>query len=495
MARSCGTCRDRRISCDRALPGCTQCAKGNRACKGYGVRLSWPKRNDAKRAMVGRASRQSAARQASRPYLVNATTWDIMMHQYLVGSLPDNYAHLFVDFGPMPFSQKIFDDGDAELLEYFQHAATKSLATLSQDPTELGTMLMRLAYTSNTPSALAVRHAILCLASVHRYGLQSQAMSHKIASIRSLKLASTNEIGGTEATQHVAAGMLLCTIEIDKASCTSGQWRWYVTGVKRLLNAICPARCEEDGIVKALMAWAQYHDVLARFSSLHWRHNIIAQAFPTDPNIMAKWCHRPHLREEVDDPTPVLNSTPSFLNSLLVLFAKGCDVLSTIMTKDSPGVLDVDSESPESLQNIISELKALLFDTDPDTTTPTIHLFHLACVIYLSRTSPAHSNHETENETSLLIYRAFSIMSTLPACERQFPLAILGFEARTDDERGLIMDLVARTEKKVSSRSLFLTATLVKRVWVQDDLAGGQLDYGRKLSAILGVCGILPPFV
>ena len=71
--------------------------------------------------------------------------------------------------------------------------------------------------------------------------------------------------------QHVAAGMILCTFEIHKQTCTSSQWRWYITGAKHIINSSELHKYSGDGDVGALLDWVYYHDIMARFSALHWR--------------------------------------------------------------------------------------------------------------------------------------------------------------------------------------------------------------------------------
>jgi hypothetical protein len=91
--------------------------------------------------------------------------------------------------------------------------------------------------------------------------------------------------------------------------------------------------------------------------------------------------------------------------------------------------------------------------------------------------------------------KAFAMLSALSACERQFPIFILGSEARTDHERAIVLDLMARTESRKSSRSLVHANLLVQAVWAQDDLAHAKLEYWKKMTAIISCCSIVPSLV
>lgn len=79
---------------------------------------------------------------------------------------------------------------------------------------------MRAARTHKSSSATAVLQSILALSSLHRYGVQSQAVKLKLASLKALTAAASSgiKLGVTEVIQHIAAGMLLCSFEVRNHS-------------------------------------------------------------------------------------------------------------------------------------------------------------------------------------------------------------------------------------------------------------------------------------
>lgn len=95
-----------------------------------------------------------------------------------------------------------------------QCTASRSLTTFGHDPATVGDLLVRMAFTDNSPSSSAVLQSLLALASVHLYGLQDQAGELKLSALKALGDASSLPIGSAEAMQHVAAGMLLCSVEV-----------------------------------------------------------------------------------------------------------------------------------------------------------------------------------------------------------------------------------------------------------------------------------------
>lgn len=122
-----------------------------------------------------------------------------------------------------------------------------------------------------------------------------------------------------------------------------------------------------------------------------------------------------------------------------------------------------------------------------------IELFQLASLVYLDRATANMSTHP--NRAQQRINRAFAIFSQLISCEWAFPLFILGCEARTDEQRVTILDLISRTEKNSPSQMILTAKDLIQSVWVQNDLVDGELDYLEMMSAIISSRSILPSFV
>jgi hypothetical protein len=75
---------DRKVRCDRAIPVCQRCYQANRECKGYSVKLSWPREKDRRRAIVGSNFKDNGgAQKAVSVSMVNASSWDIEMYYYI----------------------------------------------------------------------------------------------------------------------------------------------------------------------------------------------------------------------------------------------------------------------------------------------------------------------------------------------------------------------------------------------------------------------------
>lgn len=85
-------------------------------------------------------------------------------------------------------------------------------------------------------------------------------------------------------------------------------------------------------------------------------------------------------------------------------------------------------------------------------------------------------------------------MQQLPELEQPFPLFIVGCEARSDEDRSVVLELMARTKLMEKSANLQFLAHIMKSVWVQDDLAEEIIDYGLKQRSIFGAMNMVPSF-
>lgn len=168
------------------------------------------------------------------------------------------------------------------------------------------------------------------------------------------------------------------------------------------------------------------------------------------------------------------------------------DLLSEVCDSVSP-----DIESIRELDDYKSFLKVLDWRIRSIKFTAAVdELYQLAILIYLDRISGTLLNQPLRTQQH--IDRAFTILSQLSSCERQFPVFIIGCEARTDNQRAIILDLISKTEKNNASRSFNYVKRMIQAIWAQDDLFDwqlGDLDYWNKLSSTMSRCTIPPSLV
>ncbi|THC88234.1 hypothetical protein EYZ11_012321 [Aspergillus tanneri] len=154
---------------------------------------------------------------------------------------------------------------DNYLVQYFQCIASRSLTTFGHDPTDVGNVLMRMTLANSSPSAAAVLRSMLALSSLHRDGLQPQAAELKISALRALAAASKNNISVTEAAQHVAAGMLLCSFEVNIYPSSFLHIRSmemsFTLAPAQVGGSIFPTRCLRRGLyTRAIHILSRYMD-------------------------------------------------------------------------------------------------------------------------------------------------------------------------------------------------------------------------------------------
>jgi hypothetical protein len=129
-----------------------------------------------------------------------------------------------------------------------------------------------------------------------------------------------------------------------------------------------------------------------------------------------------------------------------------------------------------------------------DDETLVMHLYQLAMLVFLHRSSEGLIDQPIKLQE--YIDKAFAILPRLTSCKQQFPIHVIGCEARTDERRALVLDLISRTEKMRSSRSFNFCRKILEAVWAQDDLGdGNNISYRGKLTTIISLCRIVPAFV
>ncbi|PCD34396.1 hypothetical protein FGRA07_08714 [Fusarium graminearum] len=259
----CGTCRARKVRCDQTLPKCNRCIKAGRDCEGYGLRLSWPRHNDKRRAMVGPHSKtRSKGIPLNHHRLVNASSRDMELHQmisklaqkYSVGvdAVPDTPIKLVEDTilarqarqatpfillnSPATGVLAELSPTNKILFQYFVERASYSISTFGKDAQRVPKILIRMALSDNTPSSTAVLRSSIALASSHRDNEVYATARSKVAALRALAKSLQGLIGVSDSACHIGAGIILSTLEVQQSSTTSSHWLWYACGAAKLVK-------------------------------------------------------------------------------------------------------------------------------------------------------------------------------------------------------------------------------------------------------------------
>jgi hypothetical protein len=178
------------------------------------------------------------------------------------------------------------------------------------------------------------------------------------------------------------------------------------------------------------------------------------------------------------------------------LLAEFC---SGMLTPDDPKYCSAEyiswlSKIETQLCCIRREMQQLGHLHDPDRESESVavkELFVLAIQLYVERGSKQLVG--TSKKTDEWIEDAFSILSEIEQCNKPFALFILGREARTDERRLLILQIIDRTMEGSNAGNLAFWRECLTKVWVRQDLnAGGDVDQPRTACSILSFANFVP---
>ncbi|KAH7175023.1 fungal-specific transcription factor domain-containing protein [Fusarium flagelliforme] len=539
--RSCGTCRDRKINCDRRRPKCRNCTSRGRECQGYDMRLSWPKGNDPKRTLVALVSSRKPSNDR-RARFVRASEFDMHLYHDLQACHfhRDKSTHhdgfkgpskSFLSIIPLSWRPHDMGNGISHLFEYFSLVGFTSVGTFSVDPTSMRNLLMRMALSNNTPTSRAILYAMLAVSSLHRDGIQSQAVRYKIASISALA-ASTRDMswGRSEAAAQVAASMLLSSSEIQMLSVSGNEWLSYLAGALNIVN-IATLADSSDNIrnddLSQLLAWVSYYDMLARFSI-----GIIGKRGLGNNSVSSyikSWNQRPSAiipsRQSINTNMPlhavewspyaqmslasgpydkILGILSATMDTVMLSMglavtppdashlAERFDLLEDAASKIPPLATD-DMLSPEPAISYVEQGEGGQHEHTRDRAAALLELYRLCALIYIARARETTLG-QILNITHLHD-RAFALLAAMPSCEKQFPIFVIGTEASTEEQRCIILDLLQRTEKDKMCRQQDCLRRGLEVVWVQRDLHTDQdllLDYIELFRRICSSCENVP---
>jgi hypothetical protein len=111
-------------------------------------------------------------------------------------------------------------------------------------------------------------------------------------------------------------------------------------------------------------------------------------------------------------------------------------------------------------------------------------IFRLATLTYLYRLAKGDPSESVAvRETTS---RAFAILDQIEYCERPWPLFIFALEARTEEQRTIIMTVLMGSLRRQPLGAMALANRMIHDAWVQRDLHETEMDplvlYGLLIS-------------
>lgn len=125
-----------------------------------------------------------------------------------------------------------------------------------------------------------------------------------------------------------------------------------------------------------------------------------------------------------------------------------------------------------------------------------VQVYQMATRIYFVRAS--QSSWKLSTEIDSLIDNVFAGPLPAHACGHFFPVFILACEARTDERRTSILNLIDRTERSTKIRSIEGLRRTIQSIWVQQDLHADSdllLNYLGIMTRVISSSNALPSFV
>ncbi|KAK0617617.1 fungal-specific transcription factor domain-containing protein [Immersiella caudata] len=364
-------------------------------------------------------------------------------------------------------------------------------------------LLVRMSLGDDHPPAQATRHAVAAI-SYHHIGQEEVALIHKANSISALQKSigrlSSGNLDTKEAFQAMAASMLLSVYEGLYLNASTINCSVFLCGSKQLASSIHTAHENYEGDCAMILDWIFYHDTMYKFSARHWH---------------AKRCESP------TDTGAVVSKAAFSPMRQIVLTSAGCslellDLLSQTVSAVyertdprhlSPSHLSTLRTLNYRIKNLVQVTRVEAISLDyPDSRETHISnsqnsaLFYRHAVhIYLLRV--AQGLPLSSPNVRSPIDSAFETLSLLPYCERPWPLFVVALEARTEDERRLILDKIQAGIKAKPFGNMSVAREMVTRAWVQKDLASdvsgcedGEGDMLGVYNAAVRTLGGMPSF-
>ncbi|KAF2663652.1 hypothetical protein BT63DRAFT_108716 [Microthyrium microscopicum] len=505
MGKACWTCKSRKVRCDFKTPTCSNCVKVGKACQ-YGIQLSWPQAGDARRSIVLHEKQHdtfTSSRRKSGVHFLRVRSSDIQLYLKLVSNAPNSEDYYKVlkwatrntlrNPKSVPQSMSWIPSGtdgfNSTLVSHYERSIAATLTLL--DDEKFKGLLISMSFTDNSLSSVAVRQALYALTAINLYGFETASIFRRKATQALLDSIET-PLSARDQLQHIAAGLLLGLFEMYESSGISYNWAVYICSAKQAGNQVFSPDRAYEGDARIILDWLFYHDTLSRFSALHWARST------------------PGMRECVSD-AQVKQAVRLSGDSSKIISSAGCsaavlEAIAGISELAQPKAHGSGLSSFERLMKIDQLERKLQFvkqyvsvdessEAFPieNAATKIAELYRLAGLIYLNGACRNHAFVSPRAQCD--IEAGFNILADLDTCERAFPLLIIGCEARSDEERLLILDILRRTRESRKIGNFALTQQIIEASWAQDDLDPEKaLNYVEKFDAIMNTYGNLPCF-
>lgn len=220
----CWNCKSLKIGCDQAVPACQNCLQSKKNCLGYGIRLSWPRASDRRRALVTCHQTFLPAKQNQRSdrrtRFINTSTWDLDLHNEIVntGHYKRQTNSRQISPPPLPLTMStpwgVLEVGDQMLLSYYETVLSRIITTVDDYRNGFRHVLIKMALSEPSVSSAAVLQAILAFSAYHLSGSQA-GIQHSFAAISALSSSLRSSTELRDRYHQLAASLVLTTYGVS----------------------------------------------------------------------------------------------------------------------------------------------------------------------------------------------------------------------------------------------------------------------------------------
>ncbi|KAJ4993613.1 C6 finger domain-containing protein [Stagonosporopsis vannaccii] len=468
---NCWTCKQRKVGCDRALPQCFNCKKGQRICQGYGLRLAWPDKEDGRRKQKQYEVKDNdivakyLPRKDGQLQFLNTFTGDLNGSRLSFRELVQGESVNVMCSIPMPLNVCSIKEQDGMLLSHYDMEIARITTTIDDESNGFRLALIPMALSSPDLSARSMLYSTLAIASYH-LGRPQQALKYKFQAIKNLSdsfasLAIEN-VDAVTKTRHFAASMMLCVYGVFDESDTS--WAMHLEGAKSVYDTI-PEAVKSSVDFEFLEPWFQYHYILSQYT------------YPA---------------ERIDSQIALPEST---VKSSKIIGVLGCSTevlrligcinqLRSLQLPTSPSSSSAQCPSPPPAHaDIATQIEHRLLNLrqelviHPGSTSGTINsaritmtaeLYRIAAVLYFYQTVPPTLARAIEPRD--LLRSGLDLLWEMKICSSPWPLFIIGSSVTQDKDRIQILDLIETSGSSRRIGNYMIITNLLKALWKRQDL-------------------------
>ena len=269
----------------------------------------------------------------------------------------------------------------------------------------------------------------------------------------------------------------------DPSSPTNqADWATHVCNAKKAARYVYSLDRSYTGDVRILLEWMFYHDAVSRFSAGHWSHR-------SEGMIACSNDHQVRRALQLCDESEKIVATAGCSAEVLEAIAGICDFVFNGRAAGREDIERLERKLVHARQYVSTET---LFPNEE--TIKIAELYRLAGLVYLYRACLSLSS--SSPKLTSTVDAAFTIIRELQMCERSFPLLIVGCEARNDEERLLVLELIRNTQGRRRVTNLDIAQRLMEKFWIQSDLeTAEEIGYVTKMDGIISQSRRLPSFV